>query len=84
MTINIPGLVSIIVFYLLILAIGLYGAWKKRQKGKKSQNENERAMVGERDFGLFVLGFTMTGIVVFSKYLMNGDNSENGNSKIFG
>ena len=61
MAVNIPGIIALVVFYLLILGIGLGAAWKKRQRGENNQNESERAMIGGRDIGLFVGSFTMTG-----------------------
>lgn len=60
MAVNVPGLVSIIVFYLVILGIGIWAAWKKRSKTDEEKG-SERIMVGGRDIGLFVGCFTMTG-----------------------
>ena len=57
MGVNIPGVVSIAVFYLIILAIGLWAAWRKRKSGK----DQDKTMVGARDIGLLVGSFTMTG-----------------------
>ena len=61
MVVNIPGVISLVVFYLIILGIGLWAAWRKKQKGNSHQDESERAMVGGRDIGLIVGSFTMTG-----------------------
>ena len=62
MAVNIPGIISLAVFYLVILGIGLWAAWRKKQKGTaEHQDESERAMVGGRDIGLLVGSFTMTG-----------------------
>ncbi|KAK3089314.1 hypothetical protein FSP39_002626 [Pinctada imbricata] len=55
MAINVPGLVSIIVFYIIILVIGLLAARKARGK----QN-SENLMLAGRDIGLLVGVFTMT------------------------
>lgn len=52
--INIVGLVAIIVFYLLILFVGLWAA-RRRKEGE------EEAMLAGRSIGLFVGTFTMTG-----------------------
>lgn len=65
MAVNIPGVISIIVFYLIILGIGLFAAWKKR----KSEKGNEQTMVGNRDIGLFVGSFTMTATWVGGGYI---------------
>ncbi|XP_078494543.1 high-affinity choline transporter 1 [Ciona intestinalis] len=67
MAVNVPGLVSIIVFYVLILAIGIYAAWTKRRTGRG--NESETIMVGGRDIGLFVGSFTMTATWVGGGYI---------------
>ena len=52
--INIVGLVAIVVFYLLILVVGLWAA-RRRKEGE------EEAMLAGRSIGLFVGTFTMTG-----------------------
>ena len=62
MPVNVVGVISLIFFYCLILAIGLFAAWKTRRRGEKQQDESERAMVGGRDLGLLVLSCTMTGM----------------------
>ena len=54
---NIPGLAGIIVFYLLILGIGIYAAWRRRNKGDKS----EEVMLAGRSIGPLVGIMTMTG-----------------------
>ena len=38
---NVAGLVSIIIFYLLILAIGVFAAWKKK-KGQDAATTSEQ------------------------------------------
>ena len=52
--VNIVGLVAIIVFYLLILIVGLWAA-RRRKEGE------EEAMLAGRSIGIFVGTFTMTG-----------------------
>ena len=54
MAVNIPGLIGIIVFFVLILVIGLVAA-RKRKAGQ------EEAMLAGRNIGIFVGTFTMTG-----------------------
>lgn len=54
---NIPGLAGIIVFYLAILGIGVYAAWKRRDKGVNS----DEVMLAGRSIGSFVGVLTMTG-----------------------
>lgn len=52
--INIVGVVAIVVFYLLILVVGLWAA-RRRKEGE------EEAMLAGRSIGIFVGTFTMTG-----------------------
>ena len=52
--INIAGVVAIIVFYLLILGIGLWAA-RRRKEGE------EEAMLAGRSIGMLVGTFTLTG-----------------------
>jgi len=64
MAVNIPGVISLVVFYLIILGIGLWAAWRKKQKRNVGEHESERAMVGDRDIGLIVGSFTTTGLAL--------------------
>ena len=57
MSLNIAGIASIILFYLLILAVGIW-AGRKNEKGNDSEEE---IMLAGRNIGLFVGIFTMTG-----------------------
>lgn len=62
MTIHVEGLLAIIIFYLLILMVGIWAAWKNKRSGTSDgSTRSESIMVGGRDIGLFVGGFTMTG-----------------------
>ena len=59
MAVNVPGLVSIIVFYLLILVVGIIAA---RKTGLKTRNlSRQEVMMAGRNIGLFVGLFTITG-----------------------
>lgn len=55
--INLAGVVSIVLFYLLILAVGIW-AGRKKEEGNDSEEE---VMLAGRSIGLFVGIFTMTG-----------------------
>lgn len=55
--INIGGIAAIVVFYLLILFVGI---WAAKKKGNGSESEEEVMLAG-RNIGLFVGIFTMTG-----------------------
>ena len=65
---NIPGLISIIVFYLLILAVGIWAARKKKNiddNGNLSDSElQDEVILAGRSIGCFVGTFTMTGIYI--------------------
>ncbi|KAK4017954.1 hypothetical protein OUZ56_000028 [Daphnia magna] len=69
MAINVGGLVSIIVFYLVILAVGIWAGWKH---GKKSNKETgtESVMLAGRNMGVFVGIMTMTATWVDGGYIM--------------
>lgn len=57
--INIAGVVSIVLFYMLILGVGIW-AGRKKEAGNDSEEE---VMLAGRSIGLFVGIFTMTGII---------------------
>lgn len=61
MAINVVGLVSIIVFYLIIFAVGLWAAWRQRRASASSAAGTESVMLAGRDLGTFVGILTMTG-----------------------
>ncbi|XP_046903022.1 high-affinity choline transporter 1 [Hypomesus transpacificus] len=70
MTIHAEGLVAIVVFYLLILVVGIWAAWKNKNAGvSEGTDRSETIMVGGRDIGLFVGGFTMTATWVGGGYI---------------
>lgn len=65
MAIHAEGLVAIVIFYLLILFVGIWAAWKNKNSGVGDGGDrSESIMVGGRDIGLFVGGFTMTGELI--------------------
>lgn len=63
--INIAGVISIVLFYVLILAVGIW-AGRKKQEGNDSEEE---VMLAGRSIGLFVGIFTMTGTICYSDFL---------------
>lgn len=66
MAIHVEGLVAIVIFYLLILFVGIWAAWKNKNSGVGDGGDrSESIMVGGRDIGLFVGGFTMTGKFIY-------------------
>ena len=56
MSVNIPGLVGLIVFYVIIVVVGLVVG---RKFGKSSTLETQ--ILANREFGLFVASFTLAG-----------------------
>ena len=54
MAVNVPGLIAVNVFYLIILAVGLWAA-------RKRKTNNEDYMLAGRSIGMAVGVFTMTG-----------------------
>ena len=60
MAIHIPGLIAIIVFYLLIIVVGLWAARKSRQTGATADSED--VMLAGRNLGVLIGIFTMTGM----------------------
>ena len=59
MEVNIIGLVAVIVFYILILAVGIIAG--RKSKSTESNADTEEVMVAGRNIGLVVGVFTMTG-----------------------
>ncbi|XP_055061163.1 high affinity choline transporter 1 [Misgurnus anguillicaudatus] len=70
MNIHVEGLVAIVIFYLLILFVGIWAAWKNKNSGVlEGTDRSETIMVGGRDIGLFVGAFTMTATWVGGGYI---------------
>ncbi|VEN58227.1 unnamed protein product [Callosobruchus maculatus] len=63
--INIAGVISIILFYILILGVGIW-AGRKKEEGNDSEEE---VMLAGRNIGLFVGIFTMTATWVGGGYI---------------
>ena len=57
MAFNIVGLIAIIFFYVLILAVGLWAARKSQHP-----DDSEDVMLAGRNIGVIVGVFTMTGM----------------------
>ncbi|XP_068950100.1 high affinity choline transporter 1 [Petaurus breviceps papuanus] len=68
MALRVEGLIAIIVFYLLILIVGIWAAWKTKNSGS-SEERSEAIIVGGRDIGLLVGAFTMTATWVGGGYI---------------
>lgn len=65
MDFNVSGVISIVVFYILILLVGLWAA-RKRPPG---EDDSEDVMLAGRSIGIFVGIFTMTATWVGGGYI---------------
>lgn len=62
MSMNVPGLVMMVLFYLLVLATGIWASFKsKRMQNSSQATEAEITLLGNRGINLVVGVFTMTG-----------------------
>lgn len=62
MALNVPGLVATLLFYLLVLAIGLWASLKSRRDEARTQAaHSDVALLGNRRISLLVGIFTTTG-----------------------
>ncbi|NWH71321.1 SC5A7 protein, partial [Piaya cayana] len=68
MALNIPGLVSLSVFFTLTLAIGIWASWKSK-KCEQSRNPTEMAIIGGRNINVFIGLFTATATWVGGAYI---------------
>jgi len=65
--VNMTGLLSVILFYLLILGVGMWAAQKKSDA--EGVTEEEEVMLAGRNIGMFVGIFTMTATWVGGGYI---------------
>ncbi|XP_051500104.1 high affinity choline transporter 1-like [Apus apus] len=68
MALNIPGLVSLSVFFMLILVTGIWASWKSK-KDQQDRNPTEMAIVGGRNINVFIGLFTATATWVGGAYI---------------
>lgn len=68
--INVLGILSIVIFYVAILIVGIWAA-RKKEVGNDSEEE---VMLAGRNIGLFVGIFTMTGKYEFSRGSLTDKN----------
>lgn len=62
MSLNVPGLVVMVLFYLLVLGTGIWASVKSKGLQKSSQgDQTEITLLGNRGISLVVGVFTMTG-----------------------
>uniref|UniRef100_A0A3P8UWZ5 Uncharacterized protein n=1 Tax=Cynoglossus semilaevis TaxID=244447 RepID=A0A3P8UWZ5_CYNSE len=61
MAINIPGVIAMLAFYMLVLGTGIWASFKSRREQKRSgAGEMEMALLGNRSISWMVGIFTMT------------------------
>ncbi|XP_041650610.1 high affinity choline transporter 1-like [Cheilinus undulatus] len=71
MAVNIPGLVAVVFFYIIILVIGIWASRKSRKAEKAlAGSKSEVTMVGGRNINVLVGVFTMTATWVGGGYIM--------------
>ena len=62
MSLNVPGLVMIAIFYLMVLGIGLWASVRfKRLQSSGQTDQTEATLLGNRGISLVVGVFTMAG-----------------------
>lgn len=70
MTVNIAGVVSVVLFYILILLVGIWAGKKKTPHAEGEEElESEEVMLAGRNIGIFVGIFTMTATWVGGGYI---------------
>ncbi|XP_071356169.1 high affinity choline transporter 1-like isoform X1 [Trachinotus anak] len=71
MAVDVPGLVAVVVFYLVILVIGIWASRKSKKVEKTcAGNKSEVTIVGGRNISVLVGVFTMTATWVGGGYIM--------------
>ncbi|XP_022076473.1 high-affinity choline transporter 1-like [Acanthochromis polyacanthus] len=71
MSLNVPGLVVMVVFYLMVLGTGVWAAFKTKREQKSSQaNRTEVTLLGNRGISLAVGVFTMTATFVGGGFIV--------------
>ncbi|XP_050392147.1 high-affinity choline transporter 1 [Patella vulgata] len=67
MAVHIPGIIAIVLFYSLILGVGLWAARKSKQTGQSADSED--VMLAGRNIGVLIGIFTMTATWVGGAYI---------------
>ena len=69
MALNIPGLIMMIIFYLMVLGIGIWASVKsKKMENNTHGGQIEVSFLANRGVGLIVGVFTMTGEFWFTYF----------------
>ncbi|XP_034089433.1 high-affinity choline transporter 1-like isoform X2 [Gymnodraco acuticeps] len=71
MAVNVPGLAAVVVFYIVILVIGIWASRKSKKVEKTcAGTKSEVAIVGDRNISVLVGVFTMTATWVGGGYVL--------------
>ncbi|XP_060937820.1 high-affinity choline transporter 1-like [Limanda limanda] len=71
MAVNIPGVILMVLFYLLVLGTGIWASFKsKREQKKTGANETEMTLLGNRSINWVVGIFTMTATWVGGGFIV--------------
>ncbi|XP_053291570.1 high-affinity choline transporter 1 isoform X2 [Pleuronectes platessa] len=71
MAVNIPGVILMVLFYLLVLGTGIWASFKSKREQKKSgANEMEMTLLGNRSINWVVGIFTMTATWVGGGFIV--------------
>uniref|UniRef100_A0A8C5HNQ7 High-affinity choline transporter 1-like n=1 Tax=Gouania willdenowi TaxID=441366 RepID=A0A8C5HNQ7_GOUWI len=71
MALNVPGVVALVLFYLLVLGTGLWAAWKsKKAERNRHGDQTEMILLGDRNINLLVGVFTMTATWVGGGFIL--------------
>ncbi|XP_068184108.1 high-affinity choline transporter 1-like [Antennarius striatus] len=71
MAVNIPGVISMVIFYLLVLGTGIWASFKSKRKQKESAATGmEMTLLGNRSINLVVGIFTMTATWVGGAFIL--------------
>ena len=67
MAVSIPGAIAMVLFYLLVLGVGIWASIKsKRVEDKSAADKMDMALLGNRGIKKVVGVFTMTGDALHS------------------
>ncbi|XP_059199707.1 high-affinity choline transporter 1-like [Centropristis striata] len=71
MALNVPGVIAVVLFYILILGTGVWAAHKSRKVERKSHGgRTEVVLLGDRNISLLVGIFTMTATWVGGGFIL--------------
>ncbi|CAJ1066838.1 high-affinity choline transporter 1-like [Xyrichtys novacula] len=71
MAVNIPGVIAMVFFYLLVLGTGVWASFKsRREQRKRAANGMEMALLGDRRISWMVGIFTMTATWVGGGFIV--------------